>query len=34
LALVLSLFDEQRDAPDAKTIAALRQRFPDKEPFS
>jgi hypothetical protein len=32
LALVLSSFDP--DAPDAKTIAALRQRFPDKEPFS
>jgi hypothetical protein len=32
LALVLSFFDEQPDPPDAKTIEALRQRFPDNEP--
>jgi hypothetical protein len=32
LALVLISFDEQPDPPDAKTIEALRQRFPDNEP--
>ena len=31
LATVLNSFDEQPDAPDAKTIEALRQRFPDEE---
>jgi hypothetical protein len=32
LAQVLSSFDEQPDPPDAKTIEALRQRFPDAMP--
>jgi uncharacterized phage protein (TIGR02216 family) len=29
LALALGLFEDPRDGPDAKTIEALRKRFPD-----